>query len=380
LVSSDEDHALLSAFRIAFYDHMPLGLSPDAIWIRLVRGFALHVNEHAEQLRRRFVSHSGKEKLVVERPDFLPGKDNPWPEAFETFSDQLDERTGGLTSLVRVDFSTTSPVERAVSHLMAMETFRSYFEYEMRCGCGIPTITLTGTVADWRRLREKAQRFAVYGLQGWIEALDPVLAQFSPDGRRVAFIAVEPPPGLDVPIGRDRDFNLFRHVSVFKLNGEAEGHSLLINGQNLAWTPDGKLVVVEAGSMKDVRARKFTTWLVDVGTKEKTKLDVPETAQVFCVTPDGTSYIATTYDFDKKQFHLVSISRHGNTVFLQSDDRRNLLLCARQVGKSLTVAALALHAALTRPQTTTVVIAPIEPQASELLRKVTRLFNAVTRL
>jgi hypothetical protein len=178
LVACDEDHALLTALRIAFYQHMPLRLSPDAIWITLARGFALHVTLHAEQLRHRFVSHRGKEKLVVNRPDFLPGEDNPWPEVFEEFSGQLAERTGGLTSLVEADFSTTGPVERAVSHLMAMDTFKSYFEYILMAGCGIPTITLTGTAEDWQKLREKARRFADYGLHDWIAALDPILAHF----------------------------------------------------------------------------------------------------------------------------------------------------------------------------------------------------------
>jgi hypothetical protein len=178
LVACDDKHALLSAFRLAFYDHLPLRLSPDAIWITLARGFALHVNEHAEKLRHRFVAHSGKEKLIVERPDFAPGRDNPWPEVFEEFSGQLAEHTGDLTSLVEADFSTTGPVERAVSHLMAMETFKSYFEYELVCGCGIPSITLTGTLEDWQKLRKKAQQFADYGLEEWIEALDPILAQF----------------------------------------------------------------------------------------------------------------------------------------------------------------------------------------------------------
>lgn len=178
LVVCNEDHALLSALRIAFYDHMPLRLSPDVIWITLARGFALHVNEHAEELRHRFVSHSGKQKLVVDRPDFLPGKDNPWPEVFEAFSDQLVERTGGLASLVQADFSTTGSTERAVSHLMAMDTFKSYFEYLLLAGCGIPSVTLTGTVEDWQRLREKVRCFAEYGLQDWVEVVDPVLAQF----------------------------------------------------------------------------------------------------------------------------------------------------------------------------------------------------------
>jgi hypothetical protein len=157
---------------------MPLRLSPDVIWITIARGFALYVNQHAEQLRHLFVSHQGKEKLVVRRPDFLPGKDNPWPEVFGEFSGQLAERASGLTALIEANFSTTGPVERAVSNLMAMETFKSYFEYVLLAGCGIPTITLTGTARDWQKLREKAQCFADYGLQDWIEALDPILAQF----------------------------------------------------------------------------------------------------------------------------------------------------------------------------------------------------------
>ena len=178
LIACDEDHGLLSAMLRAFYDHFPLRLSPDQIWITLARGFALHVNENAEQLRHRFVSHSGTEKLSVTRLDFAPGEDNPWPEVFDEFNDQLVERTGGLADLVQADFSTTGPVERAVSNLMAMETFKAYFDYIMYAGCGIPSVTLTGTPEDWQKLRTRAQRFADYGLEHWIEALDPILAEF----------------------------------------------------------------------------------------------------------------------------------------------------------------------------------------------------------
>jgi hypothetical protein len=65
--------------------------------------------------------------------------------------------------------------------------------------------------------------------------------------------------------------------------------------------------------------------------------------------------------------------------FLTSVDSWNLLCCARQVGKSLAVSMLALHTALTRPNSTTIVVAPIEPQANELLRKVMTAFNRVGR-
>ncbi len=185
LIACDDDHALLTAMCASFYDHFPLRLSPDAIWITLARGFALHVNENAETLRHRFVSHDGKKDLKVSRMDFAPGEDNPWPEVFEEFNDQLAENTGGLNELVQADFSTTGPVERAVSNLMAMETFKSYFEYIMYAGCGTPSITLTGTTDDWQKLRSRAGRFADYGLEPWIAALDPILAEFvnAKDGR-----------------------------------------------------------------------------------------------------------------------------------------------------------------------------------------------------
>lgn len=178
LVACDDDHALLTAMKLSFYDHFPLRLSPDAIWITLARGFALHVNENAETLRHRFVSHSGKQELSVKRPDFFPGQENPWPEVFDEFSSQIAEHTGGLSELVQADFSTTGSVERAVSNLMAMETFKSYFEYILYAGCGTPSITLTGTTEDWSKLRERARRFADFGLEDWINALDPVLQEF----------------------------------------------------------------------------------------------------------------------------------------------------------------------------------------------------------
>ena len=40
MVSCDKDHALLKALRIAFYDHLPIRLSPDVIWITIAHGFA----------------------------------------------------------------------------------------------------------------------------------------------------------------------------------------------------------------------------------------------------------------------------------------------------------------------------------------------------
>src|SRR6476660_712791 len=56
-----------------------------------------------------------------------------------------------------------------------MDAFQPYFEYEMRAGCGIPSITLLGTVDDWKSVRRRAAMLSEFGLEAWTDALLPVL-------------------------------------------------------------------------------------------------------------------------------------------------------------------------------------------------------------
>ena len=49
----------------------------------------------------------------------------------------------------------------------------------MMTTCGIPEITLEGTVEDWQMIEAKAQELAQYDLEGWINGLMPVLKQFT---------------------------------------------------------------------------------------------------------------------------------------------------------------------------------------------------------
>lgn len=63
--------------------------------------------------------------------------------------------------------------------------------------------------------------------------------------------------------------------------------------------------------------------------------------------------------------------------FLAAGDQMNLILCARQVGKSLAVSMLALHAVLTGPGKLTTIVAQRQDQAAELLRKVVTAFYKI---
>jgi hypothetical protein len=146
------------------------------VWLALAQGFATHVKGHAEELRHRFVRHSGRQTLEVRRDDFAKGSPhNAWPEVFSTFSDLIAENIGRRRDLVVCDFSTTGPVEAAASEIVLMDAMQPYFDYRVCSLCGIPSITLEGTVEDWRSVRRRARALSEYDLDWWVKDLVPVL-------------------------------------------------------------------------------------------------------------------------------------------------------------------------------------------------------------
>jgi hypothetical protein len=171
---------LLAAVYLAFSQHRPLVLTPDAVWITIAQGVAHHMAIHGEKLRSRFVAHQGKLDLVFQVSDWVEGSpENPWPEAFAAWAGLIRDHVGAETHDALVcDFSTTGPVERAVSQIVLMDVFERYFRYVLYCICGIPTVTLEGTPADWQRLADKAAHLDRFDLGWWLEHLLPICNQF----------------------------------------------------------------------------------------------------------------------------------------------------------------------------------------------------------
>jgi len=180
LVANVRSHPLIAALHGAFSSHRPVCLSPDVIWLTLTQGLAHHVNANAEQLRHQFVSHEGKLTIEVRRDDFVKGSpENPWPEVFSEFSAAVRSHVGEQThQLIVADFSTTGPVERAASEVVLLDAMQSFFSYELHTLCGIPAITLEGTVEDWRAIEGRVEAFGRFGLQWWVDAIRPILNQF----------------------------------------------------------------------------------------------------------------------------------------------------------------------------------------------------------
>ena len=174
------DNRFIATVHIAYSEHYPLVLTPDVIWMCIAQGFATHVNCNSEKLRHFFVQHEGKKELNVRRDDFVNGSpSNPWPEVFDDFSAQIKTAVGDkVYGALTPSFSTTGPVERAAAQLAVMDAFKKYFSYKVCSRCGIPEITLEGTVGDWIALKEKTMALKDFDLSWWTDELSPILDQF----------------------------------------------------------------------------------------------------------------------------------------------------------------------------------------------------------
>lgn len=164
----------------AYKKHKSLVLSPDMIWLLISQGFARYVNAHSEELRPMLVDHTGKMELAIEREQDLLSGEADYPKLVADFAAKIEEFTkDGIAATITSDFSTTGLAERVASQITLMESVKSYFEYlVMYISCGIPTITIKGTPADWQQVLTKTRRLSRYGHRSWTESLEPILVQF----------------------------------------------------------------------------------------------------------------------------------------------------------------------------------------------------------
>ncbi|GIH16746.1 hypothetical protein Raf01_49180 [Rugosimonospora africana] len=176
VIVPDGVHPLLSAVGRAFAEHRPLVLSPDAVWLTIAQGVAQHVRLHAEQLRPRLVGHAGRKRLTVTMGP-MPQNSDSWQEVVEQFSKLIADEVNNA-EFFECDFSTSTDVERVAGQVVLLDAYSPYFALWLVCVCGIPTVTLTGTVEDWQKIRARVDALPAYGLSTWHRSLVPIADQF----------------------------------------------------------------------------------------------------------------------------------------------------------------------------------------------------------
>ena len=172
-------NGLVDTVLAAYNQHHALVLRPDDIWLAIVTQFSFFVNKHAEQLRGRFVAHTGQEhiELVVD-PSTLFDVVHLAPVFAKELSKHVTDV--GLRQWIVPEFSTTTDTDRIVGSIILMGAMKKYFSYGVSTLCGIPRITLEGTHGDWEELVRRGDRLAEYGDECvlWHRMLMAVLRRF----------------------------------------------------------------------------------------------------------------------------------------------------------------------------------------------------------
>lgn len=173
-------HSFFNGMYQAYSDHRPFVLSPDMIWLLISQGFARHVNNNSEELRKYFVDFTGKVSLTVISDKIgLDDPNAPWENVFPEFTSQIGDYVGKeLINALTCNFSTSTNTTKVASEITIMEAMKPYFDFiVMYVICGIPEITLEGTPADWQKLLKKTQYLRRYQLDWWIDEIEPILEE-----------------------------------------------------------------------------------------------------------------------------------------------------------------------------------------------------------
>jgi hypothetical protein len=172
-------HPVFLGYLKAYQRHYPVTISPDIAWLLICQGFANHVNNAPEKIRSQIVNFEGKKMLTVER-DVTGVKDLAdfeWETVFPEFAEQIAGFTGKtLIDNLSADFTTTTPTVRVATQITIMESMKEFFNYKVSfIGCGIPEVTVEGSVKDWKKILKRLDYLSKYDLKWWTSELKPVI-------------------------------------------------------------------------------------------------------------------------------------------------------------------------------------------------------------
>ncbi|CAG8451689.1 1689_t:CDS:2, partial [Funneliformis mosseae] len=179
-------HGMAAAILHAYNHHQHLRLSPDDIWLTIAQGVSRHINYNAEKFRHYFVNHEGQEEIMIDAGDILFfnyfSLEGDWPEAVNRLVVKTDEAVEkiDIKSLLECNFSTTTNNSLTASRIVLLDMVKAYFTCKVLLLCGIPKVTLEGTLEDWEKVQEKVIQLRQLNLEldFWLDRLEPVICKF----------------------------------------------------------------------------------------------------------------------------------------------------------------------------------------------------------
>ena len=179
VIPTGKQHPFFAASELCYSRHLPFAISPDDIWVMILQGLAMHINNNAEKYRKTFVDFEGKQEIIVRRDNFVKGRwDNNWEGVFNEFSEKISDYIGDNYETITADFSTTDNITKATADVVLMDVVSSYFKYTVMTKCCIPRFHIQGDTEDWEKIKARVEQLERYDLSWWTDHLLPTIEQF----------------------------------------------------------------------------------------------------------------------------------------------------------------------------------------------------------
>lgn len=177
-VQASRNNGFVGTVIDCYNNHHNLVIRPDDIWTAILTQFSFYVNKNAEEFRSQFVNFDGTKELVVDIVGTL--RDAPYDVFVTKMTEKIDENLVDKTvkDWILPNFTTTTTNDVISCGIIFMAVTKKYFEFSCCLKCGIPNVTLEGTVADWVDILSCLEKLKSYKLDKWYDMLKKIVAEF----------------------------------------------------------------------------------------------------------------------------------------------------------------------------------------------------------
>jgi len=291
-------HSFVHSAAEAYNNHHHLVIRPDDVWMAIMNQFSVYVDINAEKLRDKFVDFQGKKELEVRAAGSI--RNAPYDALARMMEEEIAKniKDPSVRSWVVPNFSTTTQTDRVVGAVVLMAAMKNYFDYKFSLCCGLPKVTLLGTVEDWKEIRGRAERILEFDagdkrMGKWGKMLFPVLDKLveSAEGK----------PDLDWWQ------KIANHV------GGGSGPTWLSG-----WITVFTVFSDDKKWMGDTHS--FQTYMGHKGSSEWIYIDTNDIPKGYLMVPVTVDDNGTEYKTEMYAGHIVSKLENGNTTIVPQLD------------------------------------------------------------
>ncbi len=178
---------LLMAVHLAYTNNTPVTITPDAFWLTLTQGATFHLRNN-DEFKTDIFSEPTQCNNYSSPLDLEAINAKDLKNLIANLKQEIVISNNTLEShWFECNFSTSTKTSIAVSELIELNYRAHYNDYIFSTikdyilignNCGIPKITIEGTIEDWMSIRDRLSLLADIELDEWYSSLTRIVDQF----------------------------------------------------------------------------------------------------------------------------------------------------------------------------------------------------------